>query len=77
MAMGNAQNKSGDSSENIGFAIAPCLAVSNDVGINMSNTFFDHPILISPYECPQRHWELDAQGQPLRQGHARPDFRRK
>ncbi|MFO1434696.1 MAG: DEAD/DEAH box helicase family protein [Candidatus Competibacteraceae bacterium] len=30
----------------------------------MSNPFFDHPILNSPYERPQRHWELDAQGQP-------------
>ncbi len=30
----------------------------------MSNPFFDHPILNSPYECPQRHWELDADGQP-------------
>lgn len=30
----------------------------------MSNPFFDHPILNSPYECPPRHWELDAQGQP-------------
>lgn len=30
----------------------------------MSNAFFDHPILNSPYECPLRHWELDAQGQP-------------
>ncbi|MHB1308760.1 MAG: BPTD_3080 family restriction endonuclease [Limisphaerales bacterium] len=30
----------------------------------MSNPFFDHPILNSPYECPQRHWELDSQGQP-------------
>ena len=30
----------------------------------MSNPFFDKPILNSPYECPRRHWELDAQGQP-------------
>ena len=30
----------------------------------MSNPFFDHPILNSPYERPERHWELDAQGQP-------------
>ena len=30
----------------------------------MSNPFFDHPILNSPYECPQRHWELDVHGQP-------------
>ena len=26
--------------------------------------FFDKPILNSPYECPQRHWELDESGQP-------------
>ena len=30
----------------------------------MSNPFFEHPILNSPYECPKRHWELDKQGQP-------------
>jgi type III restriction enzyme len=30
----------------------------------MSNPFFEHPILNSPYEGPQRHWELDPQGQP-------------
>ena len=30
----------------------------------MSNPFFDHPILNSPYEYPQRHWELDNDGQP-------------
>ncbi len=24
----------------------------------MDNRFFEHPILNSPYECPQRHWEL-------------------
>ncbi|NTV26492.1 MAG: DEAD/DEAH box helicase family protein [Chlorobiaceae bacterium] len=30
----------------------------------MSNPFFDHPILNSPYEYPVRHWELDASGQP-------------
>jgi type III restriction enzyme len=33
----------------------------------MSNPFFDHPILNSPYECPTRHWELDASGQPTQQ----------
>lgn len=33
----------------------------------MSNPFFDHPILNSPYECPQRHWELDPDGQPTQQ----------
>jgi type III restriction enzyme len=29
----------------------------------MSNPFFEHPIINSPYECPARHWEL-ADGQP-------------
>ena len=30
----------------------------------MSLTFFEHPILNSPYAYPARHWELDADGQP-------------
>ena len=30
----------------------------------MTNPFFDHPILNSPYSCPTRHWELDKDGQP-------------
>ena len=33
----------------------------------MSNPFFDHPILNSPYAYPARHWELDATGQPTQQ----------
>jgi type III restriction enzyme len=33
----------------------------------MANPFFDHPILNSPYNCPQRHWELDPDGQPTQQ----------
>jgi type III restriction enzyme len=33
----------------------------------MSNPFFDHPILNSPYERPRRHWELDEHGQPTQQ----------
>jgi type III restriction enzyme len=40
----------------------------------MSNPFFDQPILNSPYECPQRHWELDDDGQPTQKIE---DFRRK
>jgi type III restriction enzyme len=28
------------------------------------NPFFDHPVLNSPYEYPNRHWELDRDGQP-------------
>lgn len=30
----------------------------------MANPFFDQPILNSPYECPEQHWELDKDGQP-------------
>lgn len=30
----------------------------------MSNPFFDHPILNSPYTVPEKHWELDESGQP-------------
>lgn len=30
----------------------------------MSNPFFEHPILNSPYAYPARHWELDKEGQP-------------
>jgi len=33
----------------------------------MSNPFFDHPILNSPYEYPRRYWELDEAGQPTQQ----------
>ena len=33
----------------------------------MTNPFFEHPILNSPYGCPQRHWELDGAGQPTEQ----------
>lgn len=30
----------------------------------MAETFFERPILNSPYAYPGRHWELDADGQP-------------
>lgn len=30
-------------------------------------TFFEHPILNSPYSYPGRHWQLDADGQPTGQ----------
>jgi type III restriction enzyme len=30
----------------------------------MTTGFFERPILNSPYEYPDRHWELDATGQP-------------
>ena len=35
--------------------------------MTMSNPFFDHPVLNSPYERPARHWELDEAGQPTQQ----------
>ena len=34
--------------------------MSSDVPL----TFFEHPILNSPYSYPRRHWELDSDGQP-------------
>jgi type III restriction enzyme len=30
----------------------------------MDNQFFERPILNSPYSYPERHWELDGEGQP-------------
>ena len=33
----------------------------------MTQSFFDCPILNSPYEFPARHWELDKDGQPTNQ----------
>jgi type III restriction enzyme len=33
----------------------------------MSNEFFEHPILNSPYDYPAKHWELDTSGQPTQQ----------
>ena len=30
----------------------------------MDNQFYEQPVLNSPYEYPQRHWELDGDGQP-------------
>ena len=30
----------------------------------MTYTFFEHPIVNSPYARPAQHWELDADGQP-------------
>lgn len=33
----------------------------------MSDVFFTNPILNSPYEYPNRHWELDKEGQPTQE----------
>ena len=30
----------------------------------MTDSFFEHPVINSPYEYPSRHWELDENGQP-------------
>src|ERR1700687_168948 len=30
----------------------------------MDNHFFERPILNSPYSYPERHWEIDSEGQP-------------
>lgn len=32
--------------------------------VSDGRTFFERPILNSPYACPARHWELDTSGQP-------------
>jgi type III restriction enzyme len=40
-------------------------------------TFFERPILNSPYEPPERHWELDENGQPTQkivENRRRADF---
>ncbi len=34
------------------------------VGASSVERFYERPILNSPYECPDRHWQLDAFGQP-------------
>ena len=39
----------------------------------MDNSFFDRPILNSPYAEPKRHWKLDENGQPE---HTINDYRR-
>src|SRR6476661_5671240 len=33
----------------------------------MPLSFFERPILNSPYDYPARHWELDESGQPTNQ----------
>ena len=30
----------------------------------MSGSFFETPVINSPYELPRQHWELDPAGQP-------------
>jgi type III restriction enzyme len=36
----------------------------HELGPSMSNPFFDHPVINSPYKYPGCHWELDETGQP-------------
>ena len=43
----------------------------------MATSFFEQPIVNSPYGYPDRHWELDAEGQPtnrLLDGRRRAEF---
>jgi type III restriction enzyme len=40
----------------------------------MNATFFEKPILNSPYEYPKQHWELDESGQPT--NHITPNRRK-
>jgi len=43
----------------------------------MDNRFFEYPILNSPYDPPDRHWELDPQGQPTQriiESRRKPEF---
>lgn len=43
----------------------------------MNNLFFEQPILNSPYEYPERYWELDEEGQPTQkiiESRRRADF---
>ena len=40
----------------------PTVAVRR--GLSVDSSFFERPILNSPYVYPGRHWDLDADGQP-------------
>ena len=43
----------------------------------MSEQFFEKPILNSPYDYPNRHWELNKEGQPTQnilENRRRADF---
>ena len=42
----------------------------------MDSSFFEQPILNSPYEYPGRHWELDDDGPADRADHRAPPARR-
>ena len=46
----------------------PTSGIWQSIGlIELSNPFFEAPILNSPYEYPRRHWELDETGQPTQE----------
>lgn len=51
-----------------------CIPKGHDERMTDGNAFFERPILNSPYGYPERHWELDDQGQPTQNviGHRRP-----
>jgi type III restriction enzyme len=41
------------------------LPLCPDVSVKAADTFFENPILNSPYELPKLHHALDKDGQPL------------
>jgi hypothetical protein len=47
--------------------VAAAKRIPRELALNMSNPFFDRPILNSPNAAPTRRWELDNQGQPTQQ----------
>lgn len=52
-------------------------AMSSLSNLETVNRFFEQPILNSPYDYPERHWELDGQGQPtqrLKESRRRAEF---
>lgn len=45
----------------------PIKEIAGTGDMRIDNRFFEQPILNSPYAYPERHWELDGQGQPTQQ----------
>jgi type III restriction enzyme len=45
-------------------ALSEPIDVLSNQGRDMTDLFFERPILNSPYDYPSQHWELDETGQP-------------
>ena len=52
-----------DRSKTLGWIARDELLLECNRDLTMANPFLETPILKSPYECPQRHWELNEEGQ--------------